>query len=112
MQVVDSTSFDEPIFKIKNKTLMLVEGPIVSCARNIRSVLDDNLMQKYDISLNAFQKSFTMVTDSAAVMDRVEYSSVSTDLHVPDETWMGCMAHFINNVMKHAISSCTNDVNL
>ncbi len=27
----------------------------------------------------------------------------------PDETWIGCMIHFLNNVMKYCIDSCNLD---
>ena len=48
-----------------------------------------------------------MVTDGAAVVARVTNSSVSPDLHVPDETWMRCMAHLLNNAMNKAMTSCS-----
>ena len=50
-----------------------------------------------------------MITDSAAVMARVANASVSLEIHDPDERWMGCLAQFLNNVMKLAISICRSD---
>ena len=50
-----------------------------------------------------------MVTDSAAVISKVEYTSVSSNIHTPDETWLGCMVHYLNNIMKHCIASCNRD---
>ena len=42
----------------------------------------------------------TIVTDDAAVMARVANASVSTEIHAPNETWMSCTAHGLNNIMK------------
>ncbi len=50
-----------------------------------------------------------MVTDFAVVRARVAHASVRSDLHTPDETYMGCMAHFLNNAMKNSIVNCYSD---
>ncbi len=51
------------------------------------------------------------MTDSAAVMARVADASVSKDLDFPDETWMGCLAHLMNNVVKSVIANyCTSEI--
>lgn len=91
---------------------MLVEGLKVSSASNIRSVLQTSLLDKHESSLDTLQKRCTMVTDSAAVNTRVSYASVSADIHTPDEPWMGRLAHFQNNVMKHFISICNRNLHL
>ena len=79
----------------------------MSNARNIRLTLEDALRDKYGIELCHFMENFTMVSDGAAVMARVGNASVITDLHVPDETWVRCMAHLLNNAMKKAMTYCT-----
>ena len=94
MEVDTKKALEDPMFAIWNLTLLLVEGPSVSNARNIRDALYTALLEKYEIGLDHFMKYFTMVTDSAAVMARVANASVSHDKHEPDETWMGCHAHF------------------
>lgn len=45
-----------------------------------------------------------MVTDGATVMARVESSSVSRDIHFPDETWLSCMDHMLNNSPKSVMT--------
>ncbi len=97
------TTLDEPQFTIRNLTLLLVEGTIVPNAWNIRESLNASLLQKYEVGLDHFLKYFAMVTDSAAVMARVANASVSHELHSPDERWMGCYSHFLNNVMKQVL---------
>ena len=47
-----------------------------------------------------------MAKGSAAVMARVANASVSADLHSIDETLMGCLANFLNKVIKHTIYTC------
>lgn len=84
-QVAEGSPHKDPVFKIMNNTLMLVELPIVASARNISSI------QKYAISLSIF-KRFYLVTDSAAVTERVSNASISSDL--PVKTRIDCRAHF------------------
>ncbi len=112
MRVKCDNAHDEPTFQIANKCLMLVEGPEVPSASNVRQKLEVALLRKYQTTPDYFLKNNAMVTDSAAVIERVANASVSADLHSPDETWMGCMAHFSNNVMNHSIPTCNRDSTL
>ena len=73
--------------------------------KNIRTTLNNALLEKYEYSLDVFMRGFTMVTDGAAVMARVANASVSRDIHTPDETWMRCLAHLLNNTMKTVLLS-------
>ncbi len=63
-------------------------------------------------STGPFAENITIVTDSGTFMSKVANGSVSAEIHSPDETWMGCMSHFLNNVMKHSISTCNRDSTL
>ena len=51
--------------------------------------------------MDCFARTFTMVTDGAPVMALVAIASVSKEIYNPDETWMSCHAHALNNVMKN-----------
>ena len=46
---------------------------------------------------------FTIAKDGDAVMTKVANESVSRELLTPDETWMNCMAHLLNNTMKSVL---------
>ena len=48
------------------------------------------------------------MTDGAAVMARVANASLSREIHAPDENWMSCMAHGLNNAMKLVMSTLCN----
>ena len=50
-----------------------------------------------------------MITDSTEVMAKVAHKTVSSHIHTPDETWLGCLVHYMHNTMKHCIASCTRD---
>ncbi len=44
-------------------------------------------------------------------MARVENASVSREIHTPDETWMSCFVHILNNTMKTVLTSrCQSSV--
>ena len=49
-----------------------------------------------------------MGVDGAPVMARVANASVSKEIHNPDETWMSCLAHALNNVIKNLLYSHCN----
>ena len=78
--------FDDVKFEIKSPTVFLVEGPDCPSARNMRTTLNNALLEKYEYGLDVFMRGFTIVTDGAAVMARVANASVSRDIHRPDET--------------------------
>ncbi len=48
---------------------------------------------------------FTMVTDGGAVAARFANASVSIDMHVAEEKWMRCLAHYLGNMMKSSAAS-------
>ena len=103
---------EHPVFEIKNETILLVEGPLFPNATNILEKLEVALLQKYQISLKTFFKNFAMVTDSAALVAKIAHASESLELHTPDETWMSCLAHFLNNAINSAIASSNHDAYL
>lgn len=47
-----------------------------------------------------FIRVLTMVADGSAVSARIANASVLSEIHVPDENWMSCMVHILNNTMK------------
>ena len=82
MEVDTKKSFNEPVFRIRNLTLLLVESPPVPNARNIRDALNIALFEKYEIGLDYFLKFFTMITDSVAVMARVANALLSSNFMI------------------------------
>ncbi len=90
-------------------TLLLVEGPDVTNARNIRSVLNEGLKHRYNKDLDEFPPSFTFVTDGASVMANVAGSSVSHRLASESQNWMPCMAHQFDTAMKTTMSRISQD---
>ena len=85
--VIDTKkTFVEPVFRICNLTLLLVESSPVPNGRNLRNALNNALLEKCEIGLDYFLKFFTMIINSAAVMTRAVNASVSFELHDPDET--------------------------
>ena len=111
MDIQEKGRFSKVEFKIRNVTLLLTEAPDQPSAKSIRQCVNAALVPKYGTTMDFFTKWFTMVTDSAAVMAKVAGASVSRDLHCPDETWMSCLAHMLNNTMKFVIANrWTNEV--
>ena len=44
-------------------------------------------------------------------MAKVAGASVSREIHVPDETWMSSIVHFLNNMMKKVITNyCRTEI--
>ncbi len=97
--------FQDVSFEVRTVTLLLVQGPDEPSAKNIRACPGNALIAKYEISLESLTKDFIMVMGSAAVMVRVANASVSREIHKPDETWMSCAAHFLNNNMKAVLAN-------
>ncbi len=46
-----------------------------------------------------------MVADSTAAIARVVHVSVNPDVHALDQTYLGYVAHFQNNAIKHFIAN-------
>ena len=46
-----------------------------------------------------------MVTDSANVMARVAKTSVSRDIHSPNETCLNFLPHYLSNTMKSLLTT-------
>lgn len=83
-------------FVLKNDTRLLQLGPANSNAENIRANLKHGLSRSYGLSLDDLSKTFTMVTDGAAVMARAAGSSVSRNIAPLYQRWMRCTAHMLN----------------
>ena len=44
-------------------------------------------------------------------MEKVAGASVLREIHVPDETWMSCIVHFLNNMTKNFITNhCRTEI--
>ncbi len=82
---------------------LLLESPSVSSAANLRTAIDDSLRAHNGVSISELQKSFTIVTDGAAVIAKVAGSSVSRTRSSTDHKWMRCMVHVLNNVVKYSL---------
>ena len=78
-------------------------GPRYPNVANIKKCSNDSL--KSETSLGHFMEGFSMATDGAAVMKRVAKASISRDMHSPEETWLNCLAHNLNNVMKSLLAT-------
>ncbi len=112
MEITNKWPFDGPQYNLKNMTLLFVEGPDAPNAQNIKSCLNAALLDKYELSMDHFFRGFTIVTDGAAVMAKVANASVSWGIHPSYETWMSCMAHSLNDVMKSVLSCHCHGPNL
>lgn len=96
---------DLPTFRDCNNTLKLIEGPTVPNDKKIRDALDILLLRKYEAGLDHFVNYLSMYTDGAG-MARIANPSVSQELDASDEACMGCLAHFLKNVMKNVLTWC------
>ena len=76
----------------ENAGLALFESPDYPNAQNIKSCLNEALVNKSSTTFDFFARGFTIVTDVEAVMAKIAGASVSKEIHVPDEAWMSCMA--------------------
>ena len=74
------TLTDSVEFVIKVSTILLIKGPRTPHSENILASLRQHLHTDYDIEFDTIRKSFTMVTDVAAVMARFAWSSVSSNI--------------------------------
>jgi len=99
----------KPTYGIKTNTILFVEGPGKANAVNIKEMLDKNLQRDYGINFDTMHKTFTLVTDGAAVMAKMAGSSVSESIAIPDEKWMRCYVHVLHNTMKAVMEECTGD---
>ena len=86
MEVNVNGPFQEPIFKIRNLRLLILEGSDSPTAQNVKNYLNDALVEKYKFSMADFFYDFTIVTDRAAVMAIVANASASREINAPDET--------------------------
>ncbi len=102
------TLTNSPIFTIKTSSIILVEGPKVPNAINIRACLNQKLNEDYGIGFDTVQKNFISVTDGAAVIANVAGSSARKSVLEQRENWMRCYVHVLNNVMKSSIAKCEN----
>ncbi len=100
------TPTDSPIFTIRATSIVLVEGPNIPNAANIRACLNDKLINDCSIDFGTMQKNFTFVTDGGAVMANVAGSSISRSACDQGPTWMRCYIHVLNNIMKGVIAKC------
>lgn len=113
IRVIEHESVDKRVsFELVNKTLILHEKPDNGSASHIRTMISEELQRRYFMTLDDFQKSFTMVTDCAAVMARVANSSVSENVSPMSQKWLGCIVHQINTALKSCINSIEGHVDL
>ena len=100
-----------PKFEIKESTISLLEGPHVANAANLRVLFSHQLKLKYEVDFNSIQKTFTVVTDGAAVMARMANTSMSRRVSPWDQTWIRCHAHVLQKCMNVAVGKCKqNDI--
>ena len=85
-----------------------MEGPDQPNARNIKKCLNDALNLKYEASMEYVSRDFTIVTDGAFVKGRVLNAFILSEIHAASETWLKCMYHALNNVMKSVLESYCN----
>ena len=77
--------------RILNNKISLYEGPSMSWAANLQTVIDDSLRTHFVVSISDPENSFTIVTDGAAVMAKMTEKSVSRTRSSPDHNWMHCL---------------------
>ena len=100
------TLTERPTFSIRTSTVLLIEVPKVPNTVNIRTCLNDKLVNDYGVEFDTIQKHFKLVTDGATVMANVAGSSISRSAEEHGGTGMRCYVHVLNNVMKLAMVLC------
>ena len=53
---------EQPKFSISATTILFVEGPDVSTAKNLRAYVDNQLKLNYGVDFHSMQQTFTVVT--------------------------------------------------
>ena len=81
IEVGDNGPFQEPTFKIRNIILLIVEVPDSPTAQNIKSRLNNALLEKYELSMDQFFRDFKIVPEDTAVVTRVVNASVYREIH-------------------------------
>ena len=71
MEISTNGTFGKAEFKVRNTTLLLVEGSYAPTPQNIKSCLNGALIGKYELLLDQFFRDIAIVTEGAAVMARV-----------------------------------------
>ncbi len=107
MTLQNKGPFEGVAFEIRTVTLLVVQGPEEPKAINIRACLNNAMIAKCEMSMDSLMKDFTMIKDGAAFMARVANTSVYREIHELVETWMSCLAHFLNYSME-AVLARTN----
>lgn len=74
-------------------------------AEFIRNNFNTFLKNYKGLGLEVFQKTFTFVTDWAAVMDEVFGSSISSNKVSFSHSWVACISYRLNTVMKTVMDS-------
>ena len=97
--------FSNVQFMLKNVALALVEGPDYPNVQSIKSCLNEALINKYSNRFDFFTRGFRIFADEAAVSANVAGTSVSREVHVPHETWISGMIHFLNTKTKNVITN-------
>lgn len=92
-------------WKFVTRLLFIINHSGAESADAIAETLNNRLSSSYGLKLSDFQKRFTFVTDSAAVMPKVFGASVSQKKVPYGERWLPCITHQINTVMKTVIQS-------
>ncbi len=100
------SELEHPNFQIIASTILFVRRPDSS---NIFWHLDDQFRLTNGTNFQSFQKQFTVVIDSAAVMARVAGSTIRTRVILRDKTWIHYYVHVLLNCMKSSFIWCNDD---
>ena len=111
LKISEKVPFPNVPFTLKNVIVVLVEAPDHPKAQNIESCLNEALFKKNSSTFHFFTREFIIVTDGATVLAKFAGASVSREIHLPDGTWMSCLVHFLNDVMKSVIANhCRTEI--
>ncbi len=94
--------------RICNQTIVLIEGPSVPSAANLRSAIDNALEENYGVSMRSLISLFNIVAHCAAVIAKMAGSSISRNRNILEHRWMLCLVHTLNNALKATFQQCKN----
>lgn len=91
------------------RTLLLTETVSGETVSDLRLLLSSSLHEKNYSSLSYLCKTFTFVTDCAAVMPNIVGASISQIISPLIEMWMVCFAHQTHTAMNLCMRDCKSD---
>ena len=89
--------------KFVSKVLLLAEHTGAESAREIRQTLTTSLNNQFNLSFENLFQNATLVTDWAPTLPCINDASASSSKVPLNESWLGCICHKLNTLMRHAM---------